>query len=371
VRWLRAVAVALLLPGIASPRPLRAEEEPPLAQLRVVRIQVDGDPDAISRTRAVASELFERLGVTSLVSGREPDFERMEEPGRKVLARAYFDLRDPATPEIVVVDAETEREIVRRTLPESASLEISVEELTHVLYAVVEGLLQTARSRLADVPAKVPAAPPPPAPETPRPEMAQPPARRSSGGPSLSVGAFGRLVSIDSSTILPGGGLALAGRSREDGLAYGGALMAAMHASNEIVFEAARGGVRPLSLRAYGTVSGPTESGVSLLLGLGGGVDLFRIESDSAPPDASTQGSTVVDAILSSLLGAHIPIGGRVSLDAAFTLDLDLTPRRFVMEQGGRRTPLLELSRFRPAFVLGGSYSLVGSSSAPRTGARP
>ncbi len=371
MKWWGRVAIAVSLAGIASPRPVRAEEDPSLAQARVVRIRVEGDQEAVARTRAAAGELFARLGVTSLVSGRDPDGAVAEPPGRQTLVRAYFDLRDPSTPEIVVVDAETEREIVRRTLPDSASLEISVEELTHVLYAVVEGLLQTARARAVDVPPKVPSAPPRIAPSAPLTDMDEPVARRSSPGPSLSVGAFGRLISIDSSTILPGGGVSVAVRSREDGLAYGGTLMAAMHASNQIVFEEARGGVRPFSLRVYGTVGGPTESTLSLLSGLGAGIDLFRIETDSAPPDSSTQGTTVVDAILSALVGARIPIGGRVSLDAAFTLDLDLTPRRFVIEQSGQRTPLLELGRFRPAFVLGGSYSLVGPSSTVRAGARP
>jgi hypothetical protein len=179
------------------------------------------------------------------------------------------------------------------------------------------------------------------------------------------------LLALDSSSIVPGGGLSLALGSRDDGLAWGGTLMAALHASNELVFEEARGGVRPFSLRAYGTVSGPTASAVTLIAGLGGGIDILRVETNALPSDAHTEESTVVDAILGSLLGARIPLGGRVMLDAAFTLDLDLTPRRFVMEQGGRRAGLLELGRFRPAFVLGGSYSLAGSSSGASAGARP
>jgi hypothetical protein len=369
VKWAKSLVIALALAGGAWPRALLAEEDATLAQTRVVRIQVDGDAAAVARTRAVASELFERLGVASIVSA-EPEPEA-DTSGRQALARAYFDLRDPTKPGIVVVDAASEREVLRRTLPDSASLEISVEELTHVLYAVIEALLQTERAP-ESTPAPPPAEPPPPPPKAlPPPDTHEPAPRRPASGPSVAVGAFARLLAFDSSSILPGGGLGLAARSRDDGFAYGGSLMAAMQASNEIVFEEARGGVRPFAFRAYGTATGFTASGVALSAGLGGGIDLLRVESESLPVDAHTETSTVVDAILSSWLGARIPLGGRVSLDAAFTLDLDLTPRRFVVEQGNRRATLFELGRFRPAFVLGGSYSLVGSDSSGGAGARP
>jgi hypothetical protein len=317
------------------------------------------------------SELFERLGVASLVS-TEAEAPGASSGGRQILAEAYFDLRDPTTPGIVVVDAQTEREIVRRTFPNSASLEISVEELTHVLYAVVEAMLQTDRSPPESAPATpLPSDTAPPRSAPPAPEKHEAPSHRQASRPSVAIGAFARLLALDSSSIVPGGGLSLALSSRDDGLAYGGAVMAALHASNEIVFEEARGGVRPFAARAYGTVSGPTASRVTLIAGLGGGIDILRVETNTLPADAHVQESSVVDAILGSLLGARFPLGGRLMLDAAFTLDLDLTPRRFVMEQGGRHAGLLELERFRPAFVLGGSYSLAGSSSGESAGARP
>ena len=100
-------------------------------------------------------------------------------------------------------------------------------------------------------------------------------------------------------------------------------------------------------------------------------MDLLSVESESAPLDAQTGTSSVADPILGALLGARIPLAGRLFLDAAFTLDLDLSPRRFVIEHGDRRTTLLELGRFRPALMLGASYSLAGSSSDAGAGARP
>jgi hypothetical protein len=287
-----------------------------------------------------------------------------------------------------VVDPETEREVLRRTLPDTASLEIAVEQLSHVLYAVIEALLQTARSRQSARPTPTARPEPPsrsseplsssPPASAPEPEPAPTvtpssddagvrPSRRLSSGPSLLVGAFARLLTIDSSSILPGGGLSLAARSREDGLAFGGSVTGALHSSQEIFFEGARGRVRPLSLRAYGTVSGPTQSRVLLVAGFGGGIDVFQVEADSAPPDVAAQSSTVSDVILGTLFGARFPVAGALGLDAAFTLDLDLSPRHFVAEQGERRLVLLELGRFRPAFVLGASYSLTSSSQAARS----
>ncbi len=288
VKWARGLLCAAALAGAASPWCSACGGGiPSLAQVRVVRIQVDGDAAAVARTRVVASELFERLGVASLVS-TEPDVEAMSSPGagRQVLARAYFDLRDPTTPGIVVVDAQTEREIVRRTFPDSASLEISVEELTHVLYAVVEVMLQTER----------PAPEVAPAPAAGRgassgDELLPPPdARRASAapaervGPTVALGAFARLLALDSSSDRARG-WTLASRlgSRDDGLAWGGTLMAALHASNEIVFEEARGGVRPFSLRAYGTVSGLDRVGGHVDRGpRRWDVDILRVETNAS-----------------------------------------------------------------------------------------
>lgn len=348
----------MVLAGTGAPSLARAAEDQALAQAKLVPIHVDGDATALARTRAVASELLERLGVTALVT---TEAELAGESSGRVLARAYFDLRDPSRPSIVVVEESTDRELLRRTFPDSASLEIAVEELAHVLYSVVEALLNTERKTLEERPSAPPPVPPPKVTSRvlePPPPVEPPPPRERGLPPSVSIGAFARLLALDSSSILPGAGVEFGVRSRGRGVAFGGSLVAAMQAADFIAFEEARGGVRPVSFRAYATATGAGASSISLTAGLGAGVDWLRVETESLPIGARVEARTVVDPIVGSVLGARFPLGRHVSLDAAFTLDVDLIPRRFVAEQGERRSVLLELARFRPAFLLGGSYWL-------------
>jgi hypothetical protein len=366
--WVSALCSALAAVVVAAPagaKPTSSARAP--EALSVVVIEVDGDRAAVLRTRAVATELLTRLGVASIVTS--PADEPASTSKRVALARARFDLTDPTQPSIVIVEGESEREVLRRDLPESASLEVSVEELSHVLYAVVEALLRERTPEAESAGALEPA--PPPAitqPDEP-PRSRRKPAKRS--GADFEVGAFFRVLDVGSSRIVPGGGALLQARASEGTARPGALLMGAAHDSTSLNYGLATAGVRPFSLRLYPTLTIATGTSVSLVAGLGGGMDWFRVERERTPAEALPGVTSVLDMTLSSFLGARFELSAGLGLEANASLDLDLTPHHFVVETESGRSTLLELGRLRPGATFGASYAVVDGASATSRGGNP
>ena len=334
--------------------------------VQVVTIEVSGDHAAVARTRTVATELLTRLGVASMVTSS--DDETNAGPRRAALVRAYFDLSEPTHPGIVIVEGDSERELLRRDLPESASLEVSVEELSHVLYAVVEAVL---RERPPEPEPKVPAREPEkPRTKSPESSLAQQ-RQQERGGADFEASAFFRLLDLGSSHLVPGGGVGILARSSEGRVAPGAMLMGAAHGSTRLSYGLATAGVRPFSLRLYPTLHVETGTSVSVVGGIGGGIDWFRVERERTPAEALPGVSSVLGMTLGSFLGARFQVSDDLALDAAASLDLDLTPHRFVVETESGRSTLLELGRWRPGATFGASYSLANGAGSTPSGGNP
>src|SRR5581483_12288320 len=116
----------------------------------IVRVFVAGPPEAVAGARDAVQQICAPLNVTVVVhdaAGAEAELLAATRPPG--LAQAYVDLR-PGTPaRIVVVDSQTGEDLVRRTLPASASLEMSVETAAHVVCAAVESSLSAADGQAA------------------------------------------------------------------------------------------------------------------------------------------------------------------------------------------------------------------------------
>ncbi|HEY3255587.1 MAG TPA: hypothetical protein VGJ91_16630, partial [Polyangiaceae bacterium] len=137
----------------------------------IVRVYVAGSAEAVSGSREAIEDLCSRSNVAVVVrdaAGADEALLATEHaPG---LAEAYVDLRPGTPPRVVVVDGESRQDLERRTLPEGASLEISIETMAHVVCAAVESSLAARNA----VPAPPPV-PPAPAREKPAPLEPEPP----------------------------------------------------------------------------------------------------------------------------------------------------------------------------------------------------
>lgn len=346
-------ALALLAPSAAAAQSAEPASAPVRSGVaRVVEIRVSGDAAALARVRMTARELLLRLDVQANVKTMDEPETPADEPTPLVIA--YVDLRSVSAPSIDIEDGKTRQELTRRSLTDVATLETSVESVLHVLYLTVESALQVGVT-------------PPPAPLTKKPTPpveAQPPstAPRTRSRSGLDVGPLLRLSSLGGTRIVPGGGIALEPRT-DVGPGYLGLLLSgAVHGTSELSFARGAVDVRPLQARFVPTFDWLLSPEVSGTLGLGAGLDAFMVEP-VVPPEAGRLlvSDTAVDPVLTGLVGARVPVAGRVFLSALASLDLDLRPTSFVARVGPMNETVLQLPRWRAGFTLALSFSAAGA----------
>jgi hypothetical protein len=354
-----AAALALLAPSAAAATEVGTSSGS-REVARVVEIRVNGDAAALSRVRITARELLRRLDV-------EPDVKAVDEAETSggdatPLVIAYVDLRSAASPSIEIEDGKTHEELTRRHLSDVTSLETGVEALLHVLYLSVESTLQVG----AEAPAPPVTLAKKPAPPLPARVEPQP----SHFG--FDVGPLLRLSSLGGSRIVPGGGVALEPRA-DFGRAQAGLLVSAvLHGTSELSFEHGEAEVRPLQVRVVPTFDWLLSPDVAGCLGFGAGLDSLMVSPVQAPDGGRVALSqSAIDPVMTGLIGARVPISGRVFLAALASLDLDLAPTRFVVQQGPMTQPILDLPRVRAGFTLALSFTAAGERRFGKTGLEP
>jgi hypothetical protein len=399
-------------------------------------VYVAGTPAAIARTRATVRELCARLDLEVVVlEGAEEAL--LEDVPEGTFAEAFIDYRSPAAPRVVVIQGKTHREIERRTLSKSSSLEMTVEEAAHVLYAVVESSLRAREAKRERAPAvaaasgdasasagaetatdglpvaasergersdesrgatesrsSTPARQTKPEPRDAASNAARPPTAREAepAAPSAQVvpprselvadtddrregsipsraalrteiAAFGSVSALEGSHALPGFGGAFAASVQSGPLRFGGAALGGLSPPSDVSRASGEASLHALSARLLATMEWQALPRFAAIFGLGGGADRITVEARAAPPRLASLGAeTRVDPALASVAGATIGLAGPVSFFAALGIDVDLTPRRYVVETATGHAALFELHRVRPAMFAGVSLALSGTA---------
>jgi hypothetical protein len=338
------VALSVLAAAAVAP----AAGTPP-----IVRVYVAGPDAAVSGTRDAIQDLCSRSNVAVVVRDAAGADEALlatsHAPG---LAEAYVDLRPGTAPRVVVVDGETRKDLERRTLPEGASLEISIEIVAQVVCAAVESSLATR------------AAPPPPLPvkreRAPEATTAEAPELGSAWSSQISL--FGAAANFGAG--FRGGAGASLGFSHGAGSLRWGALVSATGFPATDVEGA--GGVASFSLlgaRLLPTLEWQATRVVTPFVGLGGGADWVRLAPQQPPPGAVGQGAgSSVDGVASGLLGVRLHLGSGVAVLLALLADADLSRHRYVIETPQGSQSFFEPSRVRPVALAGLSVALGGGS---------
>jgi hypothetical protein len=357
-----AAAFALLAPSAAAA--LSSEGQEAVGQSgvgRIVEIRVNGDAAALARVRMTAPELLLRLDVQpNIKSIDEPD----SSPGEPIpMVIAYVDFRSVASPSIDIEDGRTRQELARRRLSDVTSLETGVEAVLHVLYLTVETTLQvsatTPRPGVAPLPKK----------PVPRLVRRAAPQRTHFG---FDFGPLLRMSSLGSTRIVPGGGLGLEPRADFGRTQATLLLSGVLHGTSEISADRGEAEIRPLQIRVVPTLDWLFSPEVSGCVGVGGGMDSFLV-SPIQPPDFGRVRSaqSALDPILTGMVGARVPISGRLFLAAMASLDLDLAPTTFVATAGLVNEPILRLPRVRGAFTLALSFTAAGERRFSKADVEP
>jgi hypothetical protein len=347
-----AAALALLAPSAAAALGVEPDERERAVVGRVVEIRVSGDAAALARVRLTARELLLRLDVQANVKAIDEPETSADEPTPLVVA--YVDLRNAAAPAIDIEDGKTRQELTRRRLSDVASLETAVESVLHVLYLAVESALQVGVA---------PPPPPPPPAEKPAPPTPSAPRRApATARVGLDFGPLLRLSSLGGSRLVPGAGVVLEPRADLGSGHVGLLLSGAVHGTSELSFAGGTALVRPLQARFVPTFDWLVTPQVSGAFGIGAGFDAFGIEPLLPPASGRLLVSeSAVDPVLTSTVGARVPIAGRVFLSALASLDVDLRPTTFVARVGPMNQTVMSLPRLRGGFTLALSFSALGS----------
>lgn len=309
-----------------------------------VALSFTGGDAEQAQFQASLGELLGRLGLRLDAS---PE-------ARLALVEADFSVAGEAT--IKVSDA-AGKVVLLRIIPRGEKPAVALEAAAHIAYAVVDELKQVERR------APLKAAGPSPLPD-PEVTLEKPRApSRASDPVALELGGY-------ADTRIWGGGapftagfglqveVALALPRLRPALVWSGGYQPPFEVSNDWANLTAH----VAALRLFAQLTPVRGDNWRLDAALGAGADVFvtTARSNILPPDAL--GSTRADAapIAAAQLVGRFGFARSVDLWLGAMVDLDLAPRRFVVNVGGTAEELFQPWRVRPAILLGFSFAPVG-----------
>ena len=349
--WRGACSLAVVL-VVTSTQAARAAGTPP-----IVRVYVAGSPEAVSGTRDAVQELCAHSNVAVVVrdaaGADEALLSTSHAPG---LAEAYVDLRPGTAPRVVVVDAETRQDLERRSLPDDASLEISIETVAHVVCAAVE-------SSLAARAAPTVVAPAGDALDKPRVEHGSR-AQRADASWESRASLFASAANFGAG-FRPGAGASLGASRGHAPLRLGAFLSFFGYPAADVESAGGLASFGLLGARLMPAVEWQASPGVTVFAGIGGGADWIRIAAERPPPGTLVrQAGTSVDAMASGMFGVRLRVSNGVAALLALDADVDLSRRHYVIQTPGGSRSFFEPSPLRPIALAGLSFSL-GEAGTP------
>jgi hypothetical protein len=353
-----AIAMSAASPGLARCEPGREAASP--ADRAYVEVFIAASPEAFATASDTMRELLARLHIVPTVQMTDDVNEAaLSEPrtsARPPLVRAVVDMR-PRSPSVLVEDGASRRVLVHRVLPPSDSIDVTVEEVSHVVYMAVDSVLREPPQAPPPVPAK------PPAPEAPR--SAAP--RVAPWGLDAAM-FFAASVSASSRVLYgAGAGLDLGWRGTAPRLSLG--VSATVFAPAQYEAATVDALVMPVSLRVAPGIEWLRTSLVAAEIAATTGLDWFRVEPGSSQaPGARIEETTAnLDPTVGAAARARVRLRGGVDLLAGLALDFDCYPHRYVVAAGGDYRELFLPPRWRPSLVAGLTFPVAGSAHFEET----
>ncbi|HEY5372559.1 MAG TPA: hypothetical protein VIK01_02690 [Polyangiaceae bacterium] len=332
------------------------------AEPRWVELSGDVDKDL----EQLLSELLGRSGLTLTWSA--PSSE-----GR-VIARVHVKLHDDGAL-LDVVDPRDTSAARQVSVPRHGTEALFRETLAHVILGNVDPLATLDAERPSTTPSRhgsptptVPKPAPPPASPVAAPAVAAPAPQADK---SLSyrqrrqeeerlrfafgVGGAALLVARDRAAPVMAGSL---------GLVFPGALQprAALSAGYMpplgIDGKGLTANFRLIPMRARLGLEPWSSPWLALDAALSLGVDWLTFTPTDTTAELQASSSTRVAPVLGALLGARAHLGAGLDATLGLGLDFDPTPRTWLVAEGERRVPVLEMLRFRPSAALGLEWTL-------------
>jgi hypothetical protein len=301
------------------------------AEAKVVSLEIDLDDGATLED--TVRELLGRIGITV---GK----------GSEVLARVRVEKTDGGA-RVIVKDGRGDTSLTR-DIPRGESPALFRETIAHVILGAVEPLAEEPAGKKE----KREEPPPPPPPPPPKDE------RRSEITIALGARGSGTLVAPGQLGASFGGGLGLTWSAplRPSALIGGGYFVPMRLRDHGLEAE-----LTILPVRAAFRVEPIASSSFALGFAAGGGVDVVSLAPRAGDGLRLAPGSTRVQPMLGGWIEARLILGARFDLVLALGLDVDLAPRRWVIDTGfQQRAPFAEVGRVRPFLSIGFDAAVLG-----------
>jgi hypothetical protein len=377
----------------------------------LVRVYVAGPPEAVLRTRATMRELLARIQVDVVVEAA-PDDTVLAGTAPDGVARAFLDFRSLSAPQVALLQSGPDHDVVRRTLPASSSLEVSIEEAAHILYAAVEasrdasvnpaatgvvnessgaresptnspppgdahgpsGDTESVSNEPTQAPARSAASPlkeehhlrPPAQGETDHPAASAEDhaptkateARASALAFDAAASVFGGVSSFASDAVLPGVGGAVDVCFGRASLRPGAMFSFGMFFPSTVSRQGMSGSLRAESLRLLGLAEWAPWKRLGFAFGAGGGVDHVTFDPGASSSMVVSDGAASrYDPVLQGLVDARFRLSGAFAVFALAAADIDLKPHHYDIDTGGQTpTTFFSLPRVRPTALAGLTY---------------
>lgn len=360
-RWpivsLALAALAGLAPSLVV-QSARAQSGTEPVRNPVAEVYVEGD----------GSEIEDAVARGVVRVGSAVDFVRAPRPPRLGGDRfARVDVKITAA-EVSVTILFARGGRTTRSVSRASATAVEGEEVALVVESALESELDAIREKPVPPPPipPVPTPPPPKNPEAPKP----PPIVKTEGRPTTlaifggvlgGVGAFGE---HDGPVVRIGGelGVASSGKFRPS---------VALRAFYTLPFRAgsprASADVSVVNLRVMPAAEWIELSGLAFGAGLGLGADIVSVSPRSEVAAAKLEPVSVrVDPVVSPTVLARVAVAKNVTVSASFGLDVALSSRAWIVDDGGDRQRVFEPMRVRPVGLLGVDFALFGDDRAGR-----
>ncbi len=328
-RWL-----ALLLVGAASSR-----------AADVVVLDASGDDAETRALSATLTELLTRLEV------------QLRDQGEG-LARVKVELGE--TESSVSIFTRGNVLAMFRRLPRASTPALTIEAVAHVVQSAVEELVELERH--PPPVASKPLSPPPIVVLRGGPPLVTAPPPRGGVGLELAPMIGGRSFASNAPFVFGGGVAASLLVDVAGAWTPRMTLLGLYNGPFDAAGSAVEIAIQSVSLRALGGVRW-TSGRFGVDLQLGGGADALLMSAHSSYQvmrDHAEWSPTIT-----ALAGVRYSLTDTTDLFLAVTGDVDLLPRRFlVQDTGGAKDLLVETWRVRPALMLGFSFDLIDPRSA-------
>ena len=376
----RSFRLLSLIIAVAMPRRGHAQDPPPSpdAQSRRVEVQIDvaGSQTAIRATAETSLELVARLRIIPTMRAVDAiaDTDRGDEQAGSASTRihALIDLRSLSAATVHVTDRASHGVLVHRILPVSPSLDVTVEAAAHIVYAAVDSFLRVAETRGADR-GPVTGGPASPRTEAQISATAEEMPTARGLGLGLEAGVFVGANAFEGAAPYYGIGGDLDLRARNVSLRPGVRISATLYAPAHHQVATVDAAIKTVSFRLVPTIEWLRTPALDGFVGIGPGLDWFRVSP--TPPPVSVgqvrQKPSNLDPIIAAVVGGRIRLGRELTFTLDVGVDLDVTPRRYVVASGNDSVDLFAPSRLRPSVTAGLSFPVAGarrSEDATRAG---